>query len=291
MDMEERRIVIIGSTGNGKSATANTILGQKVFESKASNHSVTKKCQFGERNLKGKRLILVDTPAMFNTNMSEEESFREMAKVIGLTSPGVHAVIVVVKVGRFTEQERKSFEKVRRLFGFQIFERLIILFTGVDNLDADGYTFQEYVKHHIKPELKNLVLNCGNRAIGFNNRASERERDDHVEALLRMIESIMQKNQNTYYNDTIYDMAADMFEEEENKRGNAESWKSKEDLQREIRRAIEKEDGVEEFLNNLIEQLQYADAKPDPRHRDEEKGLSEINEWSLDCLRRHCTII
>lgn len=224
--------------------------------------------------------------------MSEDESLREMAKVIGLTSPGVHAVIVVVKVGRFTEQERKSFEKIRRLFGFQIFERLIILFTGVDNLDADGYTFNEYVKHHIKPELKNLVINCGNRAIGFNNRANERERDDQVDNLLRMIETIMQKNQNTFYNDTIYDMAANKFEEEEKKRGNAESWKSKEELQREIREAIEKgENGVEEFLNDLIEQLQYADAKSVQPHRDEERGLTEANEWSLDCLRRHCTII
>ena len=55
------RVVLIGKTGNGKSATANSLIGAKAFLSKASQNSVTAGCQAVTFNYNSRKTLLVDT--------------------------------------------------------------------------------------------------------------------------------------------------------------------------------------------------------------------------------------
>ncbi|XP_078542129.1 GTPase IMAP family member 1-like [Lissotriton helveticus] len=190
-DRQELRLVLVGSAGAGKSATGNSLLGRREFESRPAAVPVTRACQRGEGDWGGRALLVVDTPGFLSLTAPGEQLSLEMERCAQLSSPSPHALLLVLRAGQFTEEERKALQRIQRLFGEEALKFTVIVFTRKD--DLGGTSIESFVRDSEK-KLKELVRSCGGRICAFNNRATGAEREQQVRELIRMIDKMREGN-------------------------------------------------------------------------------------------------
>ncbi|KAL6460936.1 hypothetical protein MHYP_G00309020 [Metynnis hypsauchen] len=193
------RIVLLGKTGVGKCASRNTILKIKAFRELPSSQSGTRVCQKESGQVRGRWISVIDTPGLFDTSVSNEEIMKEIDKCITMAAPGSHVFLLVLTVGRFTEEEKEAVKMIQELYGDESRKYTIVLFTRVDDLQE--MSIEKFLKESER-SLQNIIHQCDNRYHVFIYKNPEDR--SQVTDLLEKINSMVVENGESCYTNEMF---------------------------------------------------------------------------------------
>ncbi|XP_062372337.1 GTPase IMAP family member 8-like isoform X3 [Sardina pilchardus] len=179
LDLPEVRVMLLGKTGAGKSASGNIILGREAFKSEMSALPVTKYCESQSGLAAGRNITIIDTPGI----PSEKGSWLSAKKMKELVP---HVFLLVIPLRRIAEEDCKEVNWIQSNFGEEALKFTIALFTGGGVMDQNPEEF--------------LNDNCGlqtilDRVEGKHHVLNDNFPTDHqVKGLIKKIDHTLMKN-------------------------------------------------------------------------------------------------
>ena len=145
-----KRIILIGSTGNGKSTLANVLLNksgnfEEVFKESAGSISETRNIHIEKAEIdldkegnEKLEMIIIDTVGIGDTQLTTQGVLYRLAEAASHIGEGLNQIFFV-SGGRFTEKEEEAY----RLLSSVIFDGKVVNFTTIVRTNFPNFDNEE----------------------------------------------------------------------------------------------------------------------------------------------------
>lgn len=150
---------------------------------------VTKTCQKESGDMKGEKVVVIDTPDLFSSNACAKDREHNIKACLQLSEPNLHALLLVVPTGHYTVEDSETDKGIREVFGAKAPRHTILTFTRKEELD--GHSMQDYIENN--ESLRELVQTYEGKYCALDNKAGEDQRDSQAQELLHMVRELVKK--------------------------------------------------------------------------------------------------
>ncbi|KAK7910467.1 hypothetical protein WMY93_015151 [Mugilogobius chulae] len=201
------RVVLVGKHGSGKSSLANSLLGEVAFNVSHGSDTKIRRSEARTKVVDGQSVTVIDTPGIVERLDRQQQC--EWMSCLVQCAPGPDALLLVLPVQRFTQQERALVQRVKMQFGEQVLRFTTVVFTHGDQL-PENMRIMEFVEQ--SAELHELVQACGGRCHVVDHKYWNKEKpegDPHrsnafqLNAIMESVKKTARDNQKHFSNDTL----------------------------------------------------------------------------------------
>lgn len=184
LTLVDRRVILIGLSGGGRSSAGNTILGSEQFPTGCGFEPVPAEVVSGSAAVEGCWITVVDTPGFTARDSDEDQLEKRLEMIRQQSDPGPHAVVFVVRIGRMSREDSALLTALRKMFYDHPSNFSMVLFTHGDELR--GRSIDQMIQSNSCVSAL-VSVSRGRFCVFDNNQKGNREQ---VREFLRHVENI-----------------------------------------------------------------------------------------------------